>query len=187
MVACCIPAIQTFIEVNAGMAATPQERRMQAKTATKQETAACSATGRTDTMHYRRLLLEHEATVRRVVRAIGRRYSLSRDEELDFQGALYLQLLENDCHVLRCFAGRSTFKTYLTVVAVRLMTDTRNHVWGKWRPSTEARRLGRDAIALETLLRRDGFTPDEAITTLAARQPALSEQDVRELAARLPA
>lgn len=77
-----------------------------------------------------------------------------------------LKLLEDDYQVLRKFQGRSSLKTYLTTVVQRLFLDQRIALWGKWRPSTEAKRLGPLAVRMESLTFRDGLSFDEAFETL---------------------
>ena len=72
------------------------------------------------------------------------------------------------------------------MVVTRLLLDSRNHAWGKWRPSREARRIGTVAVDLERLRRRDGFNRDERDQAMALRHPALSVVAVREIEARLP-
>jgi RNA polymerase sigma factor for flagellar operon FliA len=77
--------------------------------------------------------------------------------------------------------------TYLNVVIQRLMLDYLNHLWGKWRPSAEAERLGPVAILLERLTVRDGYTFDEACEILRTNhQIETSWRDLARLAARLP-
>jgi RNA polymerase sigma factor for flagellar operon FliA len=65
---------------------------------------------------------------------------------------------------LRRFEGRSSLTTYLTVVINRLFLDYRNRLWGRWRPSAEAKRLGPTAILIERLVARDGWTYDQVVT-----------------------
>jgi DNA-directed RNA polymerase specialized sigma24 family protein len=61
-------------------------------------------------------------------------------------------------------------------------------MWGKWRPSAEAKRLGDKAVTLERLLTRDHYSFAEAVELLTT--PASSPYTVAELEAiylRLPA
>ena len=76
------------------------------------------------------------------------------------------KLLDRDFAILRKFQGRSAMTTYLTVVVERLCLDFFNERWGKWRPSSAARRHGATALLLEQLIVRDGLTFDEAVNTL---------------------
>jgi len=67
---------------------------------------------------------------------------------------------------IRQFQGRSSLSTYLTVVIQRFYLDFLIGQRGKWRPSAKAKRLGRVAILLERLTRRDGWTFAEAVACL---------------------
>jgi DNA-directed RNA polymerase specialized sigma24 family protein len=57
-------------------------------------------------------------------------------------------------------------KAYLEVVIRRTFLDRRIAEFGKWRPSTAAKRIGRVAVLLEQLVGRDGMTFDEACEAL---------------------
>ena len=132
------------------------------------------------------LFLESLPVVDGVVRALGRQYRLSRDEQDEFAGAVRLRLLEDDYGVLRRFEGRSSLRTYLRTVVTRLFLDARVKAWGRWRPSAEAIRLGPVAVALERLLERQHLPLDAAIEALVAREPSLDADVVRDLAGALP-
>ena len=108
----------------------------------------------------------HHALIEDVVRHVIRRRRLRADEAEDFTSAVMVRLLEHDCAVLRSFEGRSSLRTFLVRVVERLLLDHRIQNWGKWRPSAQARRLGRLAIQLEVLICRDGLTFGEAAETL---------------------
>jgi RNA polymerase sigma factor for flagellar operon FliA len=88
--------------------------------------------------------------------------------------------------VLRKFEGRSSFSTYMTTVIQRLYFQWRVQMWGKWRPSAEAKRLGEKAITLERLLTRDGFTYGEALETLTTGTRAFTREEVEAIYLRLP-
>ena len=85
-----------------------------------------------------------------------RRHRLSSDESDDFRSEVRLHFSQRDFDPLRRFEGRSSLQTYLTVVISRLFLDYRNRLWGRWRPSTEAERLGASAIPIERLVLHDG-------------------------------
>ena len=101
-----------------------------------------------------------------VVGQVCRRHHLTAAEGDDFASEVRLHIIERNYEPLRRFEGRSTLRTYLTVVVTRLFLDYRNRLWGKWRPSAEARRQGPQAILLERLVTRDGWTFDQALETL---------------------
>jgi len=94
--------------------------------------------------------------------------------------------LNGDYDVFDRFAGRSSLRTYLTVVVRRMLLDWRNAAYGKWRPSAAALRLGGDAVGLDRLIHRDGYTADEAIQIYREKRGAPSDGVLRRLAEQLP-
>src|SRR5947207_3927411 len=74
----------------------------------------------------------------------------------------------------------------MTTVIQRLYFQWRVQMWGKWRPSAQAKRLGEKAITLERLLTRDGFTYGEALETLTTGTRAYTREEVEALYLRLP-
>jgi DNA-directed RNA polymerase specialized sigma subunit len=67
------------------------------------------------------------------------------------------------------------------------MKDFQNHLWGKWRPSAEAERMGPTAVLLERLLVRDGYSFDEAVQILQVNcKVEMSWRELERMAARLP-
>ncbi|MGH7489945.1 MAG: hypothetical protein ACREMY_30715, partial [bacterium] len=73
-------------------------------------------------------------TIDRIVSFVCRRNNLGPAEADDFRSLVRLKLIENDYDVLRRYQGRSTLRTYLTVVVQRRFLDYRISEWGKWRP-----------------------------------------------------
>lgn len=110
-----------------------------------------------------------------VLRQVARMHRLRPEDADDYFQSAHCRQLERNYDVFRQFGGRSSMRTYLTVVAVRLLLDWRNSRFGKWRPSTEARRLGDKAVALERLMSRDGHTAGEAVASLAIQTDASPE------------
>jgi DNA-directed RNA polymerase specialized sigma24 family protein len=134
---------------------------------------------------FARLLLANLPQIDRVVAFIGRRHGLDAAERDELGSVVRLKLIEGDYEILRKFEGRSRFETYLTTVVQRIFLDERVKRWGKWRPSTEAMRLGPLAVRFETLLWRDGIGREEACRALESSGPATREElDV--LFAKLP-
>lgn len=133
-------------------------------------------------MDAERLFLDSLPLIERLVAASCRRQRMTREEAEDFGSALKLKLIANDYEVLRVFAGRSSLAGYLSAVVQRALLDHRNHLWGKWRPSAEAKRLGPLAVRLDTLLNRDGLTLDEACAQAAPED----REEMRRVALRLP-
>jgi RNA polymerase sigma factor (sigma-70 family) len=134
-------------------------------------------------MHAEQTFLRNLPLVETIVAATARRNRLTKEEAEDFASMVKLKLIANDYQVLREFQGRSSLGGYLTAVIQRAYIDHCNHLWGKWRPSAEAKRLGPLAVKLDTLLHRDGLTLDEACAMAAPED----RSEMRRMAARLPA
>ena len=137
--------------------------------------------------HGRKLFEDHYALMEELIRFLARRNRLGMDEREDFTSYAMFKLIVNDYSRLRKYRGDSSFRTYLTVVMQRLFLDYRTQKWGKWRPSTTAKRLGVTAVRLETLLCRDGIEFREAREMLlTGTDTADSGEALWELATRLP-
>lgn len=131
--------------------------------------------------------LQHLESIQRIAAFVARRRHLNADETTEFVQDVCVRLLEDDYGIIRKFENRSSFSTYLTTVILRLFSQWRVEMWGKWRPSAEARRLGDKAITLERLITRDGFTFDEAVKTLTTRAgDAYTVGELEALYVRLP-
>jgi RNA polymerase sigma factor for flagellar operon FliA len=117
-------------------------------------------------LDFRQLLVDHLDLIRKIVRFVAHRRHFSRSDAEEFASFVHLKLIDRDFAILRKFEGRSTLKTYLTIVVERLSLDFCIAKWGKWRPSANARRLGPVAMLLEQLICREGITFDEAVGTL---------------------
>ncbi len=114
----------------------------------------------------------------------GRRLTIDICEE--FSSWVRLRLLEGDSAILRKFAGRSSPRTFLMTVIKRLYLDWRNKEWGKWRPSSAARRVGPVAIELERHVLRDRVPFDEAVEHLVTRGVAPSREACEAIWSQLP-
>jgi len=122
-----------------------------------------------------------------VLRRVAARRCLSVDEAEDFSSWARVKLLEDDCAILGKFRGRSSLKTFLVTVLQNLFRDYRIAKWGKWRPSAKAKRLGVEAVRLETLLYRDGLGFEEAAEILRRNHGVrASIAELAELAGELP-
>lgn len=131
--------------------------------------------------------LQNLLLIERICAFVCRLNHANTDETAEFTQEVKLRLLEDDYSIIRKFQGLSTFATYLHTVIRRLFSQYRIELWGKWRPSAEAKRLGDKAVTLERLISRDGLTFAEAVQTLTT--PAGSLYTVAELKAiylRLP-
>jgi RNA polymerase sigma factor (sigma-70 family) len=121
-----------------------------------------------------------------VIAMVSRNSRLPPEDAEDFRQHVHLTLLERQYAPIRRFAGRSSLRTYLTVVVGRQLLDWRNRRYGKWRPCEAARRLGPTAIQLDRLLSRDGYELEEAVARLTSMPGGEGAATVRALAAQLP-
>jgi RNA polymerase sigma factor (sigma-70 family) len=134
-----------------------------------------------------RIFLDHLDTIRSIVTFIGKRRRLSAHELEEFAAHVNLKLIEDDYAVFRKFQGRSSLRTYLTVVVQRLFLDWRVSQWGKWRPSAFARQHGKVALLLEQLKVRRGLSFEEAQVTLETMLDApMHRDDLERLYERIP-
>ncbi|HEX6086583.1 MAG TPA: sigma-70 family RNA polymerase sigma factor [Thermoanaerobaculia bacterium] len=133
----------------------------------------------------RELLAANRVLIEKAVAFVCRRYRFNPDDAEEFVSLVNLKLVENDYAVLRAFQHRSSLASYLSSVVQHLALDYCNHLWGKWRASAEAERLGPVAVALERLLYRDGRSFDEAVAILGAEH-GMSRAPLQALLDRLP-
>lgn len=132
------------------------------------------------------LLLTNLDLIERIIRSTCRRNRALDAEADDFSSIVKLKLIENDYSILRQYEGRSSFPTYLYVVIQRLFLDHRDHLWGKWRPSAEARKSGAVGVFLEREITRDGSTRDEAIDAVLRAHPETTRDAAEKIVAQLP-
>lgn len=128
----------------------------------------------------------HLDLIHGVIRSVVRRHRLRAEEAADFTSYALLKMIENEYHVLRSFRGRSSLRTYLVTVVQRQLLDYRIGEWGKWRPSAEARRLGKRAEELDRLLSRDGLPLETAVEILRGRHAETSRDELLAIAERIP-
>ena len=124
--------------------------------------------------------------IERVTAFVCRRNHLDPSESEEFGSHVKLKLIESNYAIIRKFEGRSSFSTYLTTVITRLFFQYRVHLWGKWRPSAEAKRLGDKGVTLERLISRDGYTYAEAVEILTTSDHAFTRSEVESIYLRLP-
>jgi RNA polymerase sigma factor (sigma-70 family) len=127
------------------------------------------------------------AVLQQVVRQTARVRRLTTDDADEFQQWVHLRMVERQYEPLQQFAGRSTLRTYLTVVVTRLMLDWQDQRFGKWRASAAARRLGRHAELLERLIYRDGYSHNEAIALVQRCGDCAPRLDLERLIGSLSA
>jgi RNA polymerase sigma factor for flagellar operon FliA len=126
--------------------------------------------------------------IERVARHTCRRHHLPVQDAEEFESALKLKLIADDYAVIRKFQGRSSLSTFLTAVIQHFFLDFLDHLWGRWRPSAQARRLGPVAVELERMLTADDLPLGEACELLRTnRRIGMSTDELEALAALLPA
>jgi RNA polymerase sigma factor (sigma-70 family) len=134
-----------------------------------------------------KVFLENLATIEKAAAHACRNYRLCREEVEDFTQEVKTKICVDDYAVIRKWQGRSSLPTYLVTVVQRALQDYANHLWGKWRPSAEARRLGPLAVDLERLLVRDHYSFGEACQVLRTDHGVKeTEGQLAALAAQLP-
>jgi RNA polymerase sigma factor for flagellar operon FliA len=125
--------------------------------------------------------------IERVISFVSSRHHLPGAEADDFSSHVKLKLIEDNYAILGKFQGRSSLRTYLTVVIQRLFLDYRISAWGKWRPSAEAVRAGEVAVLLERLMSREGHTFEEACELIETNhQVTVPRPELEAIAGRLP-
>jgi RNA polymerase sigma factor (sigma-70 family) len=140
-----------------------------------------------DPEHYQAMFVSNLEVIESVIRYVCLRQKLSGSEAEEFDSEVKVRLVKGDYEVFRKFQHRSSLHTYLTIVIQRIYLDYRNHLWGKWRPSAEAQRLGPVAVRLETLMARDGFSFDQACEYLRTNEHiAALDSDLDAIVVRLP-
>jgi RNA polymerase sigma factor (sigma-70 family) len=133
------------------------------------------------------LFRQHLALIGQIAESICRRNGVHDHDAEDFASDVRLKLYEDNVAVIRKFKGKSTFKTYLTVVINKLFLDHRRRIWGKWSPSAQARRLGPVAVLLETYVYRDGCSFDVACQMLEQKHGlAVDHAALRKMLAQFP-
>jgi RNA polymerase sigma factor (sigma-70 family) len=125
-------------------------------------------------------------TIERVIAIVCRRARLYGPDAEDFASEVRLALIENDYAILTKYEGRSSLDTFLTVVVQRLLADARTQAKGRWHASSEGQRIGPAAVLIETLIRRDGRSLDEAMPHINAAHPGLTREQVNAILDRLP-
>lgn len=133
------------------------------------------------------LYLEQLPLINRIAESLCRRNGIRGADSEDFAAEVRLKLLQDDYAVLRTFRGSSSVQTFLTVVITNQFRDYRIKLWGKWRPSAEAKRLGNVAVLLEAAVYRDGRSFEEACTALEqSGQLVVGRDELRQILNKLP-
>lgn len=131
------------------------------------------------------LFLSNLPVIDSVTAYVCRRHHLAPAEADDFRSEVRLHFIDRNYEALQRFQARSSLRTYLSVVIQRLFLDYRNRLWGKWRPSVEATRLGPTAILVERLVVRDGWTLDHVAEMLRTNHGVALDGPLYVFGARL--
>jgi RNA polymerase sigma factor (sigma-70 family) len=135
------------------------------------------------------ILLENLKYIEKVIAQSCRNSKLSPQEAEDFEGHVKLKLIEDDYAVIRKFRGDkgATLKTYLATVITRALLDYKDHIWGKYHASAEAKELGLVAVRLEMLMVRNRYSFEEACEILRTNEGFdMSVAQLADLRAKLP-
>jgi len=132
----------------------------------------------------REVLTSNIDVIRRIVRTVAYRQRMTVSAAEELESSVWVRLIEHDYRAIRQYKGQASFGTFLTVIVSRLALDVQSAEWGRWRPSSRARRLGATAALFETLVFRDGYSREEAAAHMAATGLEAPTQAVRELASK---
>ena len=132
------------------------------------------------------LFLSSLPLIERIAGSVCHRNHVDASEAEEFASHMKLKLIEMNYSIIRKFEGRSSFSTYLTTVITRMFFQYRVQMWGKWRPSAEARRLGDKGVTIERMLTRDGYTLAEVVEILTTGVARYTRAEIERLYARLP-
>lgn len=137
-------------------------------------------------MTFEQLIAQQRGTIDQVVQSLSRKYFLAPAEIEEFRRVAARALERNHYELLRAFEGKSTWGTYLETVLTREFFEFQTALWGEWRPSGHANRLGAAAVLLEELVRRDHFSVPDAIEWMrTTHRVDLPRHRILELAEQL--
>lgn len=120
-----------------------------------------------------------------VARQVCRRHHLNPDDAEDFRAEVRMHFILDNYAVLRRWERRASLATFVNVVVLHLFHDYRNKLWGRWRPSTAACRLGPTGVLLERLIVRDGWSVEQAIESVRVNHGIAIDAALREFCDRL--
>lgn len=112
---------------------------------------------------FEQLLDQQRPTIDRVIHGLARRHFLASPEIEEFRRVIQRAFERNDYELLRAFDGRCTWERYFETTITREFFEFQLAMWGQWRPSEAAKRIGPEAMLLEELVLRDHFTVHDAI------------------------
>ena len=148
---------------------------------------AAQTGGVRDRQQLETLFLENLALIERIARLLSRRHALPEADAEEFTSWLKAKIVEDGYAIFKKFRGDSALSTYLTVVVAMLFRDFRVQLWGRWRPSAAATRVGHVGVRLETLVRRDHLSLQQAAELLrTSGETSLSDRELAALLNELP-
>jgi RNA polymerase sigma factor (sigma-70 family) len=128
------------------------------------------------------------STIDWAIRHVCQKHGLSIEEAEEFRAHVHLKLMDDGYAVLRKFRGDSKLATFLVSTISYRCQDYRNALWGKWRPSAKAVRMGGQAPLIEQLTHRDDHTDDEAFEILRMNhRVTITRAEFEAILAQLPA
>jgi len=80
----------------------------------------------------------------------------------DFRSRVFYRLVDDNYRILRRYRAECRWTTYLTTVITNIARDYRIEQWGRFRVSMAASSHGWLGMLLDTMIRRDGFSFEEA-------------------------
>lgn len=135
---------------------------------------------------YERLFVASLPLIERLSRFFCRQSRMTAEDVEDFVAHVRLHLLEKEFAALRSFEGRCSLATFLSLVIQHQLVDYRARHWGRFRPSTAARRHGPTSIRLEMLLRRDGMSIADAVAAMQGAGLAITREEAEGMAGDFP-
>lgn len=137
-------------------------------------------------MTFEQLIEEKRPCLEQIIADLSRQHFLAPAETDEFRKVVERALERHDYELLRAFDGRCTWETYLHTVLTREFFTFQAALWGDWRPSGQAMRLGAAAMLLEELVCRDRFSVTDAIEWMrTAHRVDQPRHRLRELAVDL--
>ncbi|HUE88501.1 MAG TPA: hypothetical protein VMO26_20685 [Vicinamibacterales bacterium] len=137
-------------------------------------------------MTFEQLIEAKRPCIEQIIADLSRRHLLALPETDEFRKVVERALERHDYELLRAFDGRSTWDTYLNTVLTREFFIFQAALWGEWRPTAAAMRLGSVAMLLEELVVRDHFSVGDAIEWMrTSHRVDEPRHKIRELAVAL--
>lgn len=133
----------------------------------------------------RNLFVSNIGITEKIVRKYCYKHNLTEDMADEYCSHVYEKLIENDYKKIREFKGKSSYKTYLTVVITRILID-KIRSGGRWTPSQKALKMGKTAMMLEELVFRNNYSFDQAYNTLiTTHNNSISREKAYEIVTEL--